>query len=318
LDPIIELIGPDGAVNAVNESGFGDDLSKNLSDAALINMELNEEGFYRYLGRGYFKTPDQESFGSFYTRYESAGSFDQQEISVSELGETDLTAQRSKVKMNKKRQRDSYLFRAAPNQIINIAAYSSDIDLLLELYDPEEFLIAASDNHPGRGSNALISVRLPGHSFVGQSPLPDLNTYRIVVSAIDNLGKKESHPPGNAYIRKPATGEYEIKVFTSDKLVVIRDQKDDRFKLHDIYPNPFSQQTIIRYELQIKTNVAMEIYDLYGRLIIPLVSEIQNAGKYSIRWHGQNISGRMVPDGVYICRMRAGEFTKSGTLLLFR
>jgi hypothetical protein len=280
-------------------------------------MELNEEGFYRYLGRGYYQKPDEESFGFFYTRYESAGSYDQTEITVSESGETDLTAQR-KVKITKKRQRDSYLFRAAPNQIINIAAYSSDIDIMLELYDPEEFLIAASDNHPGRGTNALISVRLPGYSFVGQAPLPDLNTYRIVVSAIDGLENKKSGQASGAYIRKPATGEYEIKVFTSDELVGIHDRKDDGFILHYNYPNPFSQQTAISYELPVTTHVVMEIYDLAGMLVIPLVNQTQDAGKYNIWWHGHDRSGRMVPDGVYICRMRAGEFTKSKTMLLYR
>ncbi len=141
LDPLMEFIGPDGALNATNESGFGDDLSLNQSDAAFINMELNEEGFYRYLVRGYDKTPDAESFGTFYTRYESAGSYDATEIIISKSELTDITAQR-KISTTNKRQRDSYLFQAAPNQIVNIAVYSSEIDVMLELYDPEEFLIA--------------------------------------------------------------------------------------------------------------------------------------------------------------------------------
>jgi hypothetical protein len=189
---------------------------------------------------------------------------------------------------------------------------------MLELYDPEEFLIAASDNHPGRGTNALISVRLPGYSFVGQSPLPDLNTYRIVVSAIDELENTKSGQASGAHIRKPASGEYELKVFTSDELVGIRDQKDGGFLLHDIYPNPFSRQTAIHYEMPVATNLVIEIYDLHGRLILPLVNETQAAGEYTIRWYGHDRSGRRVPDGVYICRMRAGQFTQSKTVLLHR
>ncbi|MFW9929221.1 MAG: SBBP repeat-containing protein, partial [Candidatus Thorarchaeota archaeon] len=51
IDPFLELIAPDGALMAKDESGFGDDVSTVLSDAALINMELNQEGFYRFLGR---------------------------------------------------------------------------------------------------------------------------------------------------------------------------------------------------------------------------------------------------------------------------
>lgn len=317
FDPLIELIGPDGALNATNESGFGDDLSQNSSDAALINMELNQEGFYRYLGRGHDKVPNEESFGAFYTRYESAGSYDQNEISVSELEETNITAQR-KVKITKSRQRDSYLFQAAPNQIINISVFSSEIDVMLELYDPEEFLIAANDNNPSRGTNALISVEIPDSSFVGQAPLPSLNTYRIVVSAIDFLENKKSAQAGGAYLRKAAFGEYEMKVFTSDELVSVIDRQQEDFKLHDNYPNPFSQHTTFGYELPVSAHVFLEIYDLNGRMIISLVNQTQLAGKYTVQWNGNDRSGHMVPDGVYICRMIAGEFTGSKTMMLYR
>lgn len=317
FDPLIELIAPDGALMATNESGFGDDLSQNSSDAALINMELNQEGFYRYLGRGHDKVPNQESFGAFYTRYESAGSYDQNEIAVSEQGEIDLTAQR-KVKITKRRQRDSYLFQAAPNQIINISVSSSEIDVMLELFDPEGFLIAACDNHPGRLSNAMISIQLPDSSFVGQAPLPALNTYRVVVSAIDRLEEKKSVQAGGAYIRTPAIGEYEVKLYTSDELVDVPERKQPSFKLKDNYPNPFSQQTALDYEVPITVHVSLEIYDLNGRLINQLVNQTQAAGKYSVKWKGNDGSGSMVADGSYICRMKAGSYTSSITMILYR
>jgi hypothetical protein len=317
LDPLIELIGPDGALNATNESGFGDDLSMNYSDAALINMELNQEGFYRYLGRGHDKVPNEESFGFFYTRYESAGNYDQVEINVSEQAETAITAQR-KDSLNKRRQRNSYLFQAAPNQIINISVSSPTVDVMLELYDQEEFLIAASDNAPGRGTDALISVRLPDSSFVGQALLPSLNTYRLVVSAIDLLGSKKSHAAGNAYLRKAAEGEYEMKVFTSDDLVGISDRELGNYKLYDNYPNPFSHRTTIAYELPSASHVTLEIYDMSGRMILPMVNQSQPEGRYEVHWHGNDWAGRKMPDGIYICRMKAGKFSQSKTMMLYR
>jgi hypothetical protein len=317
FDPFMELIGPDGALNATNESGFGDDLSLNSSDAALINMELNQEGFYRYLGRGHDKTPNEESFGFFYTRYESGGSYDPIEINISESALTEITAQR-KVKITSKRQRDSYLFQAAPNQIINIAAYSSEIDVILELYDPEEFLIAACDNHPGWGTDALISVQLPDSSFVGQAPLPALNTYRIVVSAIDHPGDLKNTQAGNAYLRQPANGEYELKVNTSDELLDINDRESKNYPYLYNYPNPFSQYTIISYELKASAHVEMEIFDLKGKMIIPLINELQPAGSQTVYWQGNDWSGCQVPNGVYICRIKAGKFTCSKKMILNR
>ena len=317
LDPLMELIGPDGALNATNESGFGDDLSVNSSDAALINMELNQEGFYRYLGRGHDKTPNEESFGVFYTRYESAGSYDPTEIIISESGLTEISGQR-KVSTTQKRQRDSYLFQAAPNQIINIAVHSTEIDVMIELYDPEEFLIAACDNYPGWGTDALISVQLPDSSFMGQAPLPHLNTYRIVVSAIDDAGDLKSTHAGNAYIRQPATGEYEMKVTTSDKLLDITDRKAENYPYFNNYPNPFSQQTTITYELQSSTHVIMEIYDLKGQMILLLVDKIQPAGRHTVSWNGNDKFSRRMPDGIYICRMKAGNDIRSKKVMLYR
>jgi hypothetical protein len=317
FDPLIELIAPDGALMATNESGFGDDLSQNSSDAAIINMELNQEGFYRYLGRGHDKVPNQESFGAFYTRFESAGSYDQIEISVSEEAETDITAQR-KVKINRRRQRDSYLFQAAPNQIINVSVASSEIDVLLELFDPEGFLIAASDNHPGRGTNALISVRLPDSSFVGQAPLPALNTYRIVVSAIDRLEDIKSNQAGGAYIRKAADGEYAMKVFTSEELVAVPETEQGYFSLYANYPNPFGQHTFIDYELPVSAHVSLEIFDLNGRLVRQLVNQSQAAGRYSICWYGDDPSGNLLRNGTYVCRLQAGTYTGSLTMVIHR
>ncbi len=306
LDPLMEFIGPDGALNATNESGFGDDLSLNQSDAAFINMELNEEGFYRYLVRGYDKTPDAESFGTFYTRYESAGSYDATEIIISESELTDITAQR-KISTTNKRQRDSYLFQAAPNQIVNIAVYSSEIDVMLELFDPEEFLIDACDNHVGWGTDALISVQLPDSSFMGQSPLPALNTYRVVVSAMDQPGTKKSTQEGSAYIRQPAIGEYEVKVTTSDELVGLNDRKTGDLLALDNYPNPFSQYTEIRYDLYSAAYVSVEIYDLKGDMVLSLVNETKTAGSHYVYWYGNDRYGHRIPNGVYICRMRAGK-----------
>ena len=88
--------------------------------------------------------------------------------------------------------------------------------------------------------------------------------------------------------------------------------------LHDNYPNPFSQHTTLVYELPLSAHVILEIYDLNGRMLNLLVNETQPAGKYTIQWNGNDRSGHMVPNGVYICRMIAGEFTGSKTMMLYK
>jgi len=62
----------------------------------------------------------------------------------------------------------------------------------------------------------------------------------------------------------------------------------------------------------------MEIYDPVGRLVILLVNQTQGAGKHTVLWHGNDRSGHLLPDGVYICRLKAGDFSQSKTMMLYR
>lgn len=76
---------------------------------------------------------------------------------------------------------------------------------------------------------------------------------------------------------------------------------DYKEKLLPIRPNPFTEQTIIPYELSTRTHVRLEILNLQGRPISTLVEKVQDAGNYSIRFNARNLHG-----GVYICRMKTG------------
>ena len=214
LDPFLELIGPDGSSLGKNDSGFGDDLEPTRSDAALVKMQLNQQGFYRFLGRGYDVRPDATAFGRFNARLETAGQLDAQEILVS-AGAEDLTAAQRQGTISLPRQRDSYLFQASAGTtvhiVVNGAGSSPLADPLVELYDPEDFLIAANDDYAGRGKNSLISVPLhtTGRSY------PDPSTYRIVVMGMDKTTGVTS-PLSNSmcFVRGVNGGTYELKVFT--------------------------------------------------------------------------------------------------------
>jgi len=99
-----------------------------------------------------------------------------------------------------------------------IAEGSGDTPLpnpVLELYDPEGFLIAANDDFPGRGRNAVLDIgALPVNSFWSGLPLPSPSTYRIVVSAIDTAGLSHQLSNKMVYVRKVLGGDYDLKVFT--------------------------------------------------------------------------------------------------------
>jgi hypothetical protein len=83
------------------------------------------------------------------------------------------------------------------------------------------------------------------------------------------------------------------------------------FSLSQNYPNPFNPSTTIRYTILKSCPVTLAINDMLGREILTLVNETQTPGEYSVTWNGQGH-----PGGLYICRLRAGNFIETRKLVL--
>lgn len=66
-----------------------------------------------------------------------------------------------------------------------------------------------------------------------------------------------------------------------------------------VFPNPFSGQTTVSYQLDQTAEVELSIYDLYGRQVSTLVSGRQSAGEHSVVFDGKNL-----PKGVYLCGLQ--------------
>jgi photosystem II stability/assembly factor-like uncharacterized protein len=81
------------------------------------------------------------------------------------------------------------------------------------------------------------------------------------------------------------------------------------------YPNPFSDYTVINYQLTVADRVTLTIYDLTGRKISRLVDDFKPSGTYSITWDGRDQSGDQVPPGMYVYQIRTGFMTESRTMI---
>jgi hypothetical protein len=90
------------------------------------------------------------------------------------------------------------------------------------------------------------------------------------------------------------------------------------FELMQNYPNPFNPTTTISYALPNRSDMTLNVYDVNGRLIRTLVNGVQSAGSHSVTWNGLNSTGEMVPSGLYIYRMSAGDFSKTGRMTLLK
>ncbi len=91
------------------------------------------------------------------------------------------------------------------------------------------------------------------------------------------------------------------------------------FALHPNVPNPFNPITTIHYDVPAPgADVNISVYDVTGRLVRELVKEHRGAGEWSVQWNGDNDRGQGVASGVYLYRMRAGDFDRTGKMILLK
>jgi hypothetical protein len=90
------------------------------------------------------------------------------------------------------------------------------------------------------------------------------------------------------------------------------------YALSQNYPNPFNPTTTIHYELAKEGHVEIVIYNMLGEVITTLVNGDQNAGYYDVTWNGQNDKRQTVASGVYLYKMRAGDFVGVQKMVLMK
>ncbi len=82
------------------------------------------------------------------------------------------------------------------------------------------------------------------------------------------------------------------------------------------YPNPFSQEVTIGYQLNSPSAVTIDIYSIYGLKVKTIQSRADFAGTHMLTWDGRNNEGGRLPSGTYIYYIKAVGKQASGKLSL--
>lgn len=114
----------------------------------------------------------------------------------------------------------------------------------------------------------------------------------------------------------PAIDNVRVDFLTSVKEIKI--DTPQIFQLEQNYPNPFNPSTTILYELPQMSQVEAAIFNLLGERIRTLVNQRQTAGQHRLQWDGRNEFGMPMPSGVYLYRLRAGEFVQTRKMVLMQ
>jgi chitinase len=85
------------------------------------------------------------------------------------------------------------------------------------------------------------------------------------------------------------------------------------FVLYGNYPNPFNPSTKVRYRLPHRVPVSLVVYNSLGQEVARLVSGIEEAGMHEVQFEAGGLAS-----GIYICRIRAGEFVQARGMMLLK
>ena len=99
------------------------------------------------------------------------------------------------------------------------------------------------------------------------------------------------------------------------------------FALRQNYPNPFNNSTTIRYSVPDAGpahailrlfGTTLEIYNILGQRVTTIVDEPKQPGNYLVIWDGKNDRGKEVVSGIYLYRLKVGEFIETKKMLLLK
>lgn len=91
----------------------------------------------------------------------------------------------------------------------------------------------------------------------------------------------------------------------------------DAFKLHQNTPNPFRDNTTIKFSIPRAEKVELLVYDMKGDVYKTLIDyELYQPGEYSVSFSAIDDQGTKLPGGIYFCRITAGSFMQVVKMLV--
>jgi hypothetical protein len=186
-------------------------------------------------------------------------------------------------------------------------------------FDGTDFLVVWQDSRSGSGSDIYGAHVSPGGIVI------DAGGIAVSTADYDQMNPCVTSSPMEEVLisyQSFTTGEYNSyriwgNMWEDDAGV------DDKGSPADLracqsYPNPFSSDCTIQYDIARSGRVTLKVFDVRGSLVSTLVDGWLEPGAYSNLWDGNTDNGAPLPPGVYFYSIKAGDFAATRKLLLLR
>ena len=155
-------------------------------------------------------------------------------------------------------------------------------------------------------SDATNLLAVTGDTWITDRPGIADDPYHYVVAAVSR-NSIESEPGNFVSLEGQATS---IEQPTESLL---------SFSLDPNYPNPFREQTELRFTLTEPGSATLRVFNVLGQEVARLVDGDHLApGAYSVEWNGTDGSGSYLPAGTYVSRLDVNGGRATGTVVIVR
>ncbi|HCN37431.1 MAG TPA: hypothetical protein DIS94_06955, partial [Bacteroidetes bacterium] len=169
---------------------------------------------------------------------------------------------------------------------------------------------------------------LPISEFIEIQNNTDLNNFKSYIENKISKFNEYSIDNKNSIILEKIL--YDLTVYNYNPAIpnlkprIISDNPESNipqsFNLSQNFPNPFNPVTNISYRIPVDGMVSLKVYDILGKEVATLVSEVKQAGNYQVVFNGNNLAS-----GIYFYRInvnsgnsQSGNFTQVKRMMLVK
>ena len=173
--------------------------------------------------------------------------------------------------------------------------------------------VATADGQGVPGIAIVLSGQQSDTTTTGQNGEFRFTALAAGTYTVAPLDSTYTFVPESHSITFPSPGTptpvFEASMITATRL---EDQQiPTAFDLWPNYPNPFTLETTIRYQVAEAGPVRLDVVDLLGRTVTVLVDEVRSAGV-----HTATLDARNLPSGLYLYRLQAGTVIRVRRMIL--
>ena len=158
------------------------------------------------------------------------------------------------------------------------------------------------------GHRGIVRYRTPATGRLGTS-FDDMAIRSAITTSLDEL---------KMALQADAQAAADMESGGDMTAVLAETAVPGSFALIGNYPNPFNANTEIRLQLAKAGPVALNIYDVQGRLVRGLWSGLLAAGAHQLSWDGRDEAGRAAATGIFLYRLQSVGQSETRKMLLLR